>query len=205
MSAEFIIWMAVAKSPVTGRVSPVPSSASSNTPASRAQAAKLGSASEKGSRRIPSSAKRDSMARQSGVIRSRSPTRTARTSTPDRRSSLAAATPSPPLFPGPQNTTALGTLCRSKYSIALSARASAACSISSREEISPVSMACRSKSLIRAAVAMRMADISFPSTKVVTHIITLAETNRKPGKVVFTGLGKQDLLFFFQCDIKGFV
>ena len=97
-SAAFIASMAAAAAPATGRVSPVPKSASTTTDTpSRAGAAK-GSGSTPASRIAPS------MAEASRPSRPGSPTMRARTAKPASRARRATTNPSPPLFPAPHTT-----------------------------------------------------------------------------------------------------
>ena len=106
MSQVFIICTAIRGSPRRGVFSPIPNRASTITSASRHQQAKSGSSGVKSSREPPLASRRRSISRQSEVIFSRRPTRTARTSIPASIRKRAAATPSPPLLPAPQKQTA---------------------------------------------------------------------------------------------------
>ena len=129
--------------------------ASTITSAFRHQAAKSGSSGVKGSSTPPAAASRASMALVSQVSFSRCPTRMQRTSKPASSSRRAQATPSPPLLPGPQKQTARpGALAA--VSMAASASAFAARSISSSEGTPRSSMALRSNVRICSAVAILM-------------------------------------------------
>ena len=136
----------------------MPKRASTITSASRLQAANWESESVKSSNFPPDCSRRRSISRQSGLIFSRLPTRTQRTSQPISSRKRAAATPSPPLLPGPQNSTARPSVLPPARSLTARATAQAAASISCTEGIPRSSMAVRSISRICAAVAIFIAD-----------------------------------------------
>ena len=78
------------------------------------------------------------MARSSGVILDRSPTRKALTRHPMPMRMRAAATPSPPLLPGPHSTPTQGTLLRAFSSArALAMDWSRSCSLCASSRSSP--------------------------------------------------------------------
>ena len=154
----FIICTAVTASPRRSVFRPMPKRASTITSASRLQAANWGSESVKSSSFPPDCSSRRSISRQSALIFSRLPTRTQRTSQPISSRKRAAATPSPPLLPGPQNSTARPSVLPPARSLTARATAQAAASISCTEGIPRSSMAVRSISRICAAVAIFIAD-----------------------------------------------
>ena len=161
ISQVFIICTAVGAGPRRPLLRPMPKRASTITSASRHQRANSGSSAEKGSSRPPAFSSRRSISRQSAVIFSRLPTRTARTWKPASSSRRAAATPSPPLLPAPQKHTARRVPSErlppdAASSMAASATARAACSIKRVDGIPRSWMAARSISRICCAVAIFM-------------------------------------------------
>ena len=105
---------AARKARCTGRLRPTPNRASMAQSHRLSQADCSGSSGSNSSIFPPRSRRRRAISRASAVILAQSPTKMVRTQTPRSISSLAAASPSPPLFPGPQNTAAQGAQSRSR-------------------------------------------------------------------------------------------
>ena len=144
-----------------GRERPTPKMASMTASAPSTQARWSAFAGSKGSSATPHSLRRRVSSRASGVIFSILPTRNARTFSPFKNSSRAAAMPSPPLLPAPQRAAARHFPGRrGSRSSAAWATPSAARSINSMEGMFRSSMACRSSSRICAAVVSFMAEAS---------------------------------------------
>ena len=109
---RFISRTALAAGSRSALFSPTPNSASTSTSAFMANTAWPLTWGSYSSSVPPAAFRRRSISRLSGVIFSRFPTRKQRTRQPARSSSQATAIPSPPLFPGPENTATAGSLPR---------------------------------------------------------------------------------------------